>query len=191
MKTIIFLLPSVAFASLFMAPAAPHATGNLLLLPTVNIPANQYVLMDTPAPVTTGTTELIHVSAGSFDPIVTDVLTFTNKAREKKGLKPLVMKDALNDIARGHSENMASGKVPFSHDGFKERYAKARAEYTDVYSFGENVSFGPHTGKEAVEGWMQSKHHKDNILGDFTSIGIGVASDKKGVHYFTQVFCKE
>ncbi|MET0635078.1 MAG: CAP domain-containing protein [Chitinophagaceae bacterium] len=125
------------------------------------------------------------------DPIVNDVLTYTNQARQKKGLKPLVMRENLNGIARSHSDNMASGKVPFSHDGFTDRYKKARTELKSVYGFAENVSFGPHNGKEAVEGWMNSPHHRDNILGDYTSIGIGVGVDKNGVYYFTQVFCKE
>ncbi|RYY54775.1 MAG: CAP domain-containing protein [Chitinophagaceae bacterium] len=125
------------------------------------------------------------------DPIVTDILTLTNKARAKKGLSALVMKDGLNRIAAGHSQNMATGKVPFSHDGFKERYSLAKKEYAGLNGFAENVSFGPSTGREVVDGWMGSKHHKENILGDYTSIGIGVATDKNGRNYYTQVFGKE
>lgn len=125
------------------------------------------------------------------DQLVDDILSYTNKARAKKGLKALVMKDGLNRIAAGHSRNMATGKVPFSHDGFSDRYAEAKKEFSGLNSFAENVSFGPSTGKEVVDGWMGSKHHKENILGDFTSIGIGVASDKNGRNYFTQVFGKE
>lgn len=189
MKTAIFLVPAIVLASVMLTDnTTPHAVVSRQgISPAVPVqPAGA-----TPTSIDAANAVASPVTHSAFDPMVTDVLTYTNKAREKKGLKPLVMKEGLNDIARGHSENMASGRVPFSHDGFKDRYSKARQEYTNVYSFGENVSFGPHTGREAVEGWMKSKHHKDNILGDFTSIGIGVAADKKGTWYFTQVFCKD
>ena len=125
------------------------------------------------------------------DDIRDDVLTATNNERQKKGLRPLVINEGLNRIAQGHSDNMAKKKVPFSHDGFQQRYTAARAVLKDVYSCAENVSFGPRTGQVAVDSWMGSKHHKDNILGDFTTIGIGVAVDNNGTHYFTQFFCKQ
>ena len=41
-----------------------------------------------------------------------------NQYRVSKKLPPLTVDPRISQIARIHSENMASGKVKFSHDGF-------------------------------------------------------------------------
>jgi uncharacterized protein YkwD len=56
-------------------------------------------------------------------------------------------------------------------------------------SLGENVAYGQRTPEEVMKTWMNSEHHRTNILRQqFTEIGIGVARNDKGVPYYTQVF---
>ena len=64
------------------------------------------------------------------------------------------------------------------------------AGYTYFFA-GENVAAGLDELDEVMKGWMESEPHRKNILSEkFTEIGVGVARDKKGEPYFTQVFGK-
>lgn len=119
--------------------------------------------------------------------IVEDVLTYTNEFRKSKGLNNLSANEALNRIAQQHSEDMASGKVRFGHDGFSKRNAAAQQQLSIQY-FAENVAFGVSTGEAVVNLWKNSEGHRKNMLGKYSKIGIGVAKDKKGRLFYTQVF---
>jgi uncharacterized protein YkwD len=117
-----------------------------------------------------------------------DVLEQTNKFRKSKGLPALVMNDDLNDIAQKHSAAMASGRVAFGHNGFKQREKEAKKKVPSAYGFAENVAYGATSGKEVVTMWKNSPGHRRNILGNYKYIGIGTAKDRQGNIYFTQVF---
>jgi len=119
-----------------------------------------------------------------------DILRYVNEDRKSKGLKPLKLNDYESSIAAEHSHNMASGRVPFGHDGLTARAKKIRKQLGGINTVGENVASGQMTAKEVVEGWLNSPGHKRNIEGDFTLTGIGLAKDKKGMTYFTQIFTK-
>ena len=120
--------------------------------------------------------------------MVKDVLKQTNEFRRSKGLNHLVMLDQLNAIARKHSENMAHGRVAFGHAGFNQREALEKKKIKGVSVFGENVAYGPTSGKKVVVMWENSAGHRRNLLGPFKYIGIGIAKDKQGRIYYTQVF---
>lgn len=117
-----------------------------------------------------------------------DVLKYTNEFRRSKGLPALEMKDGLNKLAQEHSSNMAKGKTGFGHDGFQQRQQAAHKFLPSVNAFAENVAYGATSGKEVVGGWKRSSGHRRNMLGKYKYIGIGVAKDKKGTLYYTQVF---
>lgn len=130
--------------------------------------------------------------AASFNPaantgIVEDVLNYTNEFRTSKGLGKLSSNAILNNIAQQHSENMASGKVKFGHDGFSKRYASAQQQLAVKY-VAENVAFGVFTGQDAVNLWKNSDGHRKNMLGSYARIGIGIAKDKQGHIFYTQLF---
>jgi uncharacterized protein YkwD len=57
----------------------------------------------------------------------------------------------------------------------------------------ENVGFNvgyANPASKAVEDWLHSPGHLNNIKGDFELTGIGVAKNKRGKYYFTQIFLK-
>ncbi|RYD76025.1 MAG: CAP domain-containing protein, partial [Sphingobacteriales bacterium] len=115
------------------------------------------------------------------------VLEFTNKFRSSKGLNDLAPNKYLNELAQQHSENMASGKVKFGHDGFAKRNTAAQKQMA-IRNFAENVAYGAATGEAVVNQWKNSDGHRKNMLGKFSQIGIGVAKDKQGRIFYTQVF---
>ena len=122
---------------------------------------------------------------------VEDVLKYTNQFRKSKGLKALEMRDDLNAIARKHSEDMASGRCAFGHDGYDLRVSKIKKTIKPCDGYiGENVAYGASNGKEAVDTWKNSSVHRKNMLGDYKYIGIGTAGNKKGIIYYTQIFVR-
>jgi len=122
------------------------------------------------------------------DSVVGDVLSYTNKFRKSKRLPPLDMQEELNAIAQKHTEDMARGRVAFGHGGFDKREARARKYFPNATRFAENVAYGSPNGRDVVEGWKSSSGHRRNMLGPYKYIGIGVARDRRGVLYYTQIF---
>jgi uncharacterized protein YkwD len=113
-----------------------------------------------------------------------------NQYRASKKLPPLSVDPRITQIARIHSENMANGKVRFSHDGFEGR---AKAITIPYQSVGENVAYNMGYSdpvRKAVEGWIKSEGHRKNMEGQFNLTGIGIAKNAKGEYYFTQLFVR-
>lgn len=118
------------------------------------------------------------------------VHTLVNEYRRSKGLNALKYNPLIADIARTHSQNMADGSSPFSHEGFSERSDKIRAELGGSRT-AENIAYGYSSAKRTVEGWIKSDGHRKNMKGDFTHTGIGVAYDNNDQPYYTQIFLKK
>jgi len=132
--------------------------------------------------------QTIEAPAVSEEKCIADI----NRVRQEHGLQPLKGWTQLSACAREHSQNMAAGKCPFGHDGFKQRADQMQTQAT-LSSFAENVAYSHKYDDPvqiAVDGWMKSPGHKKNILGDFEETGVGVAVDKEGKFYITQLFAK-
>ncbi|MEG3903265.1 CAP domain-containing protein [Microcoleus sp. B4-C5] len=113
-----------------------------------------------------------------------------NQYRASKKLPPLSVDPRITQIARIHSEDMAKGKVSFSHDGFEGR---AKAITIPYQSVAENLAYNMGYSdpvRNAVEGWIKSDGHRKNMEGQFNVTGIGVAKNAKGEYYFTQLFVR-
>jgi len=113
-----------------------------------------------------------------------------NQYRLERGLQALKLDPLVSEQARIHSENMASGEVAFSHDGFRAR-VKIIDRQIPYRRAAENVAFNqgfPNPADRAILGWIDSPGHRRNIEGDFDLTGIGVARGRGGAYYFTQIF---
>jgi uncharacterized protein YkwD len=127
-----------------------------------------------------------------------EVLKLVNiqRANTNQGLQPLVMSEKLNQVAYGHSYDMAMSDY-FSHTGLdgsspQDRATKAGYRYS---RFGENIAAGYVTPQEVVDAWMTSPGHRANILNpNYKEIGVGyfyLAEDTGNVnysYYWTQNF---
>lgn len=120
-----------------------------------------------------------------------DILKLINEYRKKKGLGALAMNTVMSAEALKHSENMATRRTSFSHNGFQGRIKRISTSLDGVSNAAENVAMGSTTAKQVVDDWLSSPMHKKNIEGAYTLTGIGIAADKKGVLYFTQIFVKD
>ncbi|MBD2502331.1 CAP domain-containing protein [Anabaena azotica] len=113
-----------------------------------------------------------------------------NRYRISKRLPRLVLNPKITQQARIHSQNMARGKVPFSHQGFEQRVNAIPLRYK---SAAENVAFNrgyDDPADEAVVGWIDSPGHLRNIRGNYNMTGIGVATNAQGEVYLTQIFLR-
>jgi uncharacterized protein YkwD len=111
-----------------------------------------------------------------------------NRYRASKGLPKLTINANITRQARIHSQNMAQGKTPFSHQGFERRVKAVPLRYN---SAAENVAFNRGYSSpvdEAVSGWIKSPGHLKNIKGNYNLTGIGVATNNQGEVYLTQMF---
>jgi uncharacterized protein YkwD len=117
-----------------------------------------------------------------------------NQIRQKQGLSELRSNSKLAEVARRYSQKMAEQNF-FSHtspngDRVTERVRSAGIYYWIV---GENLFRGtnfPDPAAEAVEGWMNSPGHRENILRpEYRETGIGVWR-VGNTYYFTQLFLR-
>jgi uncharacterized protein YkwD len=122
--------------------------------------------------------------------MASDILRYVNEHRRSMGLKPLEANSYISSVALGHSKDMLSGKTPFGHEGFRDRIDLIRKRLGPLHVVAENVASGPMTAREVVDGWLHSPGHRRNIEGDFHLTGIGIATARNGMIYFTQIFAK-
>lgn len=120
-----------------------------------------------------------------------DIINLVNEIRHTKNLPPLRILQSASFQAARHSEDMAAKRVPFGHDGFKERAIAIANDLNGSSATGENVATGHMTAKQVVAAWLKSPAHRANIQGDFTFTGVGVAKDSRGVLYYTELFVKK
>lgn len=111
-----------------------------------------------------------------------------NSYRASKGLSRLTLNKRISKQARIHSQNMASGRTPFSHNGFEKRVKSTSISFQ---SAAENVAFNQgysDPAAEAIRGWIKSPGHLKNLKGNYKLTGVGVATNKQGQVYLTQIF---
>jgi uncharacterized protein YkwD len=111
-----------------------------------------------------------------------------NQYRTQRGLPPFKKMPIVAQQAQEHSISMAMGKTAFSHDGFSIRIQKVRSQLSGVMGAAENVAMGTVSLDEIIRSWINSEGHKENILGNYTHTGVGVAKSTDGSLYYTQIF---
>jgi uncharacterized protein YkwD len=133
-----------------------------------------------PAPVTTDYRDLEQA-----------VVRQVNAYRVSHHLRSLVADSGVARIARDHSRDMAERRVSFGHDGFDDRVKEAERRFT-FSEIAENVALNDYprlrTVTVAVDGWLGSPHHRENIEGNFDRTGVGIARSGDGTYYYTQIF---
>ena len=122
------------------------------------------------------------------------VIDRVNAIRREKGLAELEPLPALSRIARDYSRRMSEedfvGHTDPQGKGLDDRLLGAGLSFRTI---AENIAQStnmPDPVEAAVEGWMESKGHRRNILSEeFTQTGVGIWKDG-GTYIFTQIFRK-
>lgn len=121
-----------------------------------------------------------------------EVIRLTNAERTKRGLPALKTNWQLSRVARYKSQDMIN-KNYFAHQSptYGSPFDMMQSFGLRFSAAGENIAMGQRTPKEVVAAWMNSPGHRSNILGtSYTEIGVGLAKDKYGRCYWTQMFMR-
>ncbi|MGF1524668.1 MAG: CAP domain-containing protein [Leptolyngbyaceae cyanobacterium] len=126
-----------------------------------------------------------------------EVLALTNEFRLQNSVAPLSLNVELIQAAQFHSEDMASGDY-FAHtspDGSSTLRNRLQATQYSSSLASENIAVGQFSATSAVNGWMNSVFHRENMLDPrFTELGVGYyyfGNDTGKVnytHYWAQTF---
>ncbi|ABR46374.1 SCP-like extracellular protein [Alkaliphilus metalliredigens QYMF] len=120
------------------------------------------------------------------------VFYLTNAIRVRHDLPLLTWHEGAAVTALGHSKDMAvqnffDHRNPQGEDPF-DRMAAQGIMYRRA---GENIAAGQQNSIFAHEGWMNSLGHRQAILGDFNSLGVGVHLGGPLDAYYTQNFLSQ
>lgn len=109
-----------------------------------------------------------------------EMLARVNKERLAHRLAPLRRHPRLDDAAQGHADDMFRKRY-YSHDSPDGKTAIDRIQalgYRAKYA-GENIARGQYSVDEVMDGWMESKTHRDHLLSPvFDDVGFGLAFGK-------------
>jgi len=173
--------PAIALSTLALASSAIGCDSSATLDKVISQTDSATVKQQSKAPTST-----------SFATLEQSVHAQVNQYRKSRNLPPLTFDARISAQARAHSEAMASGRVPFSHNGFDQR-VKAISQSVSYRGASENVAYNQgykNPGQQAVQGWIKSMGHRQNMEGQYDLTGIGIAKNAKGEYYFTQIFIR-
>ena len=116
------------------------------------------------------------------------VVEMTNVIRLRHGLRVLASDMNLQNLANIHSEEMAKNNIArndsFEKTNFKDKLKESSLNFS---SAGGNTAAFYFDAGEAVNGWLNSKNHRETLLGKaYTHTGVGVYSN-----YYTQNFIEK
>lgn len=129
----------------------------------------------------------------AFASLEREVARRINAYRTAHRLSALSYDTAVAGIARAHSRDMAAHRMPMGHDGFEQRVHQLD-RFLPLLATAENVAFNTYSANStvriAVDGWLASPHHLENIEGKYDVTGVGIVRAADGAFYYTQLFVR-
>ncbi len=110
-----------------------------------------------------------------------------NAIRVSYGKEPLTLNMAAATVSLNHSQSMVDRNY-FAHINLEGLTPKDRLRAADVpfRNYGETLTAGVWTPMDVITVWMNSPAHREILLGDFNSAGLGLATgDASYGIYFT------
>ncbi len=113
-----------------------------------------------------------------------------NEHRVSLGLNPLQLINHVSYKSEEHNAYMIARKV-VNHDLFPQR-SENIIEVLGAVKVNENVAYNFVSPSSALNAWLNSPGHKENIEGSFTHFGISIRVDAEtGKKYYTNIFIKK
>lgn len=116
------------------------------------------------------------------------IFSITNVMRNQHGKHKLKWGNSVSQVAFLHSKDMAVNHY-FSHYGLNGEGLKERLAAKEVFylAAGENIAAQYPDAPAAMQGWLNSKGHREALLDDdYTHLGVGVFH-----FYYTQNFLRK
>lgn len=130
------------------------------------------------------------------------VFDLVNEERKKEGLSELKLDKNLMDIAMQRAYEISvyyAHRRPEVYRGFALGDSGHDAQvfiedtlyrvglYGKITFNGENIANGYLNSESVMNGWMSSESHKSNILGNYTTMGVGAVKTEYG-YFWVQIF---
>lgn len=117
-----------------------------------------------------------------------EAMDLINDYRVSVGLNKLEKINHISYKSEEHDNYMIINNV-VNHDDFVSR-SENIMEVLGAKKVGENIAYNYNSPKAAVEAWLKSPGHKENIEGDYTNFGIAIRVNSDGKKYYTNIFVK-
>ena len=123
----------------------------------------------------TTTTVLAPAESGALVDATQAALPLVNSIRRRRGRPALSVDAAAASAAKDQAVRMSRyGKM--SHDLGDDRSFLARMKRMEVrLPAAENIATGQDTVEAAVDAWLKSPKHLENMLGNYRGLGVVVA----------------
>jgi len=145
-----------------------------------------------PTPVASSGTGGTSGTTPSSSSIAADIVKYTNNARARNGVAPLVANQKLMDAARIQAQQMAQYQVAdhtISGAPYPTLLSRLQAVGYVYSKAAENVAWNQRDAQSVLNSWMTSSSHRANILDpNLKEIGAALARSSKGEPYWIQVF---
>ncbi|MBW9090051.1 CAP domain-containing protein [Rhizobium wenxiniae] len=132
------------------------------------------------------TTAVMTPTPGSEDDTVA-ALPMVNTLRASKGLSALTLDTSARKAAGIQAIRMAKAQEMKHLIGFGDDFG-ARMKKSDVaLPAAENIAAGQKSVEAAVQAWIDSPRHLENMLGNYRGLGVAMAPAKDGRPYWAMV----
>ena len=138
----------------------------------------------TPIPVPSPQPDPIPNPPPTPTPVPQDInsqfLVLINQLRMKEGVGKTAINPRVVAVAQSWSDAQAKDDT-MSHGDFQSRI---NSVYPNTYA-AENVAEGSSDVSGTFNQWVNSPPHYQNMIGNYTSIGLGMSKSSQGNHYWT------
>ena len=125
----------------------------------------------------------------TYNSIELETLNLINNYRKSSGLNTLEKINFISVKSQEHVNYMITNNV-VNHNDFVSR-SNEIIRVLGARNVSENIAYNYASPAAAVNAWLKSSIHKENIVGNFTHFGISVREDAAtGKKYYVNIFAK-
>lgn len=117
-----------------------------------------------------------------------ETMSLINAYRVSIGLNELKEINHISYKSEEHDHYMIANNV-VNHDDFVTRSDNIM-KTLGAKKVAENIAFNFNSPQAALNAWLKSPSHKQNIEGNFTHFGLAIRTDSEGKKYYTNIFAK-
>lgn len=133
--------------------------------------------------------ELTKVENYVYNDVEMDMMSRINSYREEMGLPILEPIEHISFKSSEHNDFMIQNEV-VGHHRFEHRSQNIR-QVLGAVRVSENIAYNYNTNNAALNAWINSDGHRENLLGDYTHFGISIKTNPaNGRKYYTNIFMK-
>lgn len=117
-----------------------------------------------------------------------ETMALINAYRVSIGLNELKEINHISYKSEEHDHYMIANNV-VNHNDFVSR-SENIMKVLGAKSVSENIAYNYNSPKAALDAWLRSPTHKENIEGNFTHFGLSIRVSADGKKYYTNIFAK-